>query len=153
MKHTIEFETIIECTPEALFAFHEDTNNLPFITPPDTSVEIIDIDKELKEGNMAVLKIKKSLLSFVWELVFEKVEYPSLIVDVATKSPFKSFRHEHQFIKVDENHTLLKDTVTFSLPFGILSTPGVWFVKYDMKKMFKFRHIQTKRMIEGLLGK
>lgn len=68
MKHTIEFETIIECTPEALFAFHADTNNLPLITPPDTTVTIIKLDEDLKEGNVAVLKIKRdcSLLSGNW---------------------------------------------------------------------------------------
>lgn len=151
MKNTIEFETIIECTPEALFAFHADTNNLPLITPPDTTVKIIKLDEGLKEGNVAVLKIKKGLLSFVWELVFEEVTYPNLIVDVATKSPFKSFRHEHHFLKIDETHTLLKDRVSFSLSssFWIFNRLIAWFIKKDMKKMFKFRHEQTQRIIEG----
>jgi len=74
-------------------------------------------DRLLEEGNVAILKIKKGMLSFLWELVFEKVSYPELIVDVATKSPFKSFRHEHHFIKVDDSHSILCDVVTFSLPF------------------------------------
>ncbi len=147
MKHTLEFETIIECTPERLFAFHADTNNLPLITPPDTTVEILKLDKELNEGNVAVLKIKKGLLSFVWELVFEKVEYPRLILDVATKSPFKTFRHEHHFLKIDETHTLLKDRVTFSLSFWIFSRPIAWFIKKDMQKMFAYRHKKTLEAI------
>jgi ligand-binding SRPBCC domain-containing protein len=149
MKHTLEFETIINCTVEELFSFHADTKNLPIITPPGTTVDIIKLDNELKEGNTAVLKIKKGLLSFVWMLIFEKVEYPNLIVDVATKSPFKSFRHEHHFISVDDTHSILRDRVTFSLPFGILSTPIVWFIEHDMKKMFKFRHQETKRILEN----
>ncbi len=147
MKHTLEFETIIECTPERLFAFHADTNNLPLITPPDTTVEILKLDKELNEGNVAVLKIKKGLLSFVWELVFEKVEYPRLILDVATKSPFKTFRHEHHFLKIDETHTLLKDRVTFSLSFWIFNRPMAWFIKRDMQKMFAYRHKKTLEAI------
>ena len=147
MKHTFELETIIECTPEILFAFHADTNNLPLITPPDTTVEILKLDKELKEGNFAVLKIKKGLLSFVWELVFEKVKYPRLILDVATKSPFKTFRHEHHFLKIDETHTLLKDRVTFSLSFWIFNRPMAWFIKRDMQKMFAYRHKKTLEAI------
>ncbi len=150
MKHTLEFETIIECTPERLFAFHADTNNLPLITPPDTTVEILKLDKELNEGNVAVLKIKKGLLSFVWELVFEKVEYPRLILDVATKSPFKTFRHEHHFLKIDETHTLLKDRVTFSLSFWIFNRPIAWFIKKDMQKMFAYRH---KKTLEAIASK
>ncbi len=147
MKHTLEFETIIDCTPERLFAFHADTNNLPLITPPDTTVEILKLDKELNEGNVAVLKIKKGLLSFVWELVFEKVEYPRLILDVATKSPFKTFRHEHHFLKIDKTHTLLKDRVTFSLSFWIFNRPIAWFIKKDMQKMFAYRHKKTLEAI------
>ena len=148
MKHTLEFETIIHCSDEALFRFHADTKNLPLITPTDIKVEIIKLDEGLKEGNVAILKINKGFLSFVWELVFEKVEYPRLIIDVALKSPFQSFRHEHHFITLDNGRTILKDIITFSLPFGIFSLPIVWFIKYDMKKMFRFRHEETKKILE-----
>lgn len=148
MEYILEFETTIDCSVKELFEFHADTNNLPLITPPDTSVEIIKLDKDLQEGNVAILKIKKGFLSFLWELVFDKVEYPTLIIDVAIKSPFKSFKHEHHFIPLDNAQTILKDRITFSLPFGMLSTPILWFVKYDMRKMFRFRHQETKRILE-----
>ena len=147
MKHTLEFETIIECTPERLFAFHADTKNLPLITPPGTTVEILQLEETLKQGNEAVLKIKKGFFSFVWKLVFEKVEPPHLIVDVATQSPFKTFRHEHYFLRLDEFHTLLTDRVTFSLSFGVFNRPIVWFIKRDMKRMFNYRHQKTLEAI------
>ncbi len=147
MKHTLEFETIIECTAERLFEFHADTNNLSLITPKDTSVEILKLETPLKQGKEAVLKIKKGFFSFIWKLVFEKVEYPHLIVDVATQSPFKTFRHEHYFLLLDDTHTLLKDRVTFSLSFGFLNRPIAWFIKRDMKKMFEYRHKKTQELI------
>lgn len=150
MKHILQFETMIECSVEALFAFHADTHNLPRITPPGTTVTIIHLEEELKEGNQAILDIKKGLLSFRWELIFERVDYPNLIVDVATKSPFRLFRHEHHFITVDDTHTMLSDRIEFSLPLSILNTPIVWFVKRDMQKMFAYRHAQTKQLLEKL---
>lgn len=151
MKHTLIFETPIPCSAKTLFNFHADTKNLPLITPKDTSVEILKLETPLKEGNEAVLRIKKGWLSFVWELTFEKVVYPHLIVDVATHSPFKLFRHEHHFIEVDARHSILRDEVTFSLPYEPLSTVAVWFVKKDMKKMFAYRHAQTiKYLSKGL---
>lgn len=150
MKKTVEFETIIDCSAPMLFAFHADTKNLPLITPPGTTVEILKLDEVLKQGNTARLKIKKGLLSFVWELVFETVEYPRLIVDVATRSPFKSFRHEHYFLRIDDTHTLLKDRVTFSLSFGIFNRPIAWFIKRDMQKMFAYRHEQSKKVIASI---
>ena len=144
MKHTLTFETQLSCSVKTLFDFHADTNNLPLITPKDTSVEILKLETPLKEGNEAILRIKKGWLAFTWELRFEKVEPPYLIVDVATRSPFKTFRHEHQFVGVNGGHSILRDEVIFSLPFEPLSTIAVWFVKRDMKKMFAYRHAQTK---------
>jgi len=147
MKHTLIFEIPIPCNVKTLFDFHADTKNLPLITPKDTSVEILKLETPLKEGNEAVLRIKKGWLSFVWELTFEKVVYPNLIVDVATHSPFKVFRHEHHFIEVNQSHSILRDKVTFSLPFEPLSSVALWFIKKDMQKMFTYRHEQTKKAI------
>ena len=144
MKQTLIFETPLACSVEKLFDFHADTNNLPLITPTDTRVEILKLETPLTQGNTAILRIKKGWFAFVWELRFERVEYPSLIVDVATRSPFKTFRHEHHFIKVDETRSILRDVVTFSLPFWPLSALAVWFVKREMQKMFEYRHEKTK---------
>lgn len=144
MKHTLTFVTQLPCSVKTLFDFHADTNNLPLITPKDTSVEILKLDSPLQEGNEAVLRIKKGWLAFTWELTFEKVDPPFLIVDVATRSPFKTFRHEHHFIEVNGGQSILRDEVTFSLPFEPLSAMAVWFVKKDLQKMFTYRHDQTK---------
>ncbi|MEA2047268.1 MAG: hypothetical protein U9O64_02330 [Campylobacterota bacterium] len=144
MKHTLIFETTIECDAKKLFDFHADTNNLPLITPQDTEVEIIALQTPLEQGNEATLKITKHTISFIWKLTFEIVDSPHLIVDVASRSPFKMFRHEHHFVAIDEKHSILRDKITFSLPLWPLSMIAVPLVKRDMKKMFKFRHAQTK---------
>ena len=147
MKHTLIFETPMRCSVKTLFEFHADTNNLPLITPKDTSVDILKLETPLKEGNEAVLSIKKGWISFVWELRFEKVNYPNLIVDVATRSPFKLFKHEHHFIEVNATHSILRDVVSFTLPLEPLSSVAVWFVKRDMKQMFTYRHKKTKEAL------
>jgi ligand-binding SRPBCC domain-containing protein len=147
MEHTLEFETMVDCSVEKLFAFHADTENLALITPPGITVEILKLETPLKEGNEAELKIRKGIFLFVWKLVFENVTYPNLIVDCAIRSPFKSFRHEHHFIRVNGGHSLLRDRVTFSLPLWPLSLPLVWFIKRDMEKMFSYRHRQTAKLL------
>lgn len=144
MKHTLTFETPLPCSVKTIFDFHANTNNLPLITPKDTSVEILKLETPLKQGNEVVLRIKKGWFAFTWELTFEKVEYPYLIVDVATRSPFKTFRHEHHFIEVNGTRSILRDVVTFSLPFEPFSAIAVWFVEKDLEKMFAYRHAQTK---------
>ena len=94
-----------------------------------------------------MLRIKKGWFSFVWELTFEKVNYPDLIVDVAIRSPFKFFRHEHHFIEVNATNSILRDVVTFNLPFDTLSSLAAWFVKRYMLQMFSYRHQKTKEAI------
>ena len=150
MKHTLIFETPISCSVKTLFDFHADTNNLARITPRDTSVEILKLETPLKEGNEAVLQIKKGLLSFIWELTFEKVMYPYLIVDVAKRSPFKIFRHEHHFIEVDATHCILRDKIIFTLPFEPFSNVMLWFIKKDITKMFAYRHEQTSKYLSHI---
>lgn len=147
MKHTLIFETPISCSVKTLFDFHADTKNLPLITPPNTTVEILKLETPLKEGNEAVLQIKKGWFSFVWELTFEKVNYPNLIIDAAIRSPFKHFKHEHHFIEVNATQSILRDVITFTLPFEPLSSPAVWFVKRDMRQMFTYRHQKTKEAV------
>lgn len=149
MKYTLIYETSLACNVEALFDFHADTNNLPLITPSDTEVDIIKIETPLKKGNQAILRIKKGFVSFVWELTFEDVLYPHLIIDVAKRSPFKMFKHEHHFIAIDERHSILRDKITFSLPFWPLSLLVAPFVKHDMNKMFAYRHAQTKAYLSN----
>lgn len=149
MKYTLIYETSLPCNVETLFNFHADTHNLTLITPKDTEVDIVKIETPLKKGNQVILKIKKGFLSFVWELTFEEVLYPHLIIDVATRSPFKMFRHEHHFIAIDEKHSILQDKITFSLPFWPLSVLAVPFVKRDMNQMFAYRHAQTKAYLSN----
>jgi len=142
MPYTLEFETIIDCTLEGLHAFHANPYNLPLITPPNIKVEVIKLDKPIQEGSQGVLKIKKGLIAFEWEFVFEKVT-PYLLIDRSLRSPFKSFVHEHHFIAIEDSRTKLLDRITFELPFAPLSNPIAWFVRYDIKNMFVYRHQKT----------
>ena len=145
---TLTFETRIDCSVDALFDFHADTRNLPKITPPGTSVEIVRLDP-LAEGATAVLKIRKGLLGFTWQVLFEHVEPPGRIVDVATRSPFAFFRHEHLFSPLEEGGSLLRDTVTYALPLEPLSHFARWFVDRDVAAMFAHRHTVTKALLEN----
>lgn len=147
MKHSFIYESTIECSAEELFAFHADTQNLSLITPPWIKVDILDYEPPMQEGKRVALRIKKWFISFEWELLFEEVTPPHEIIDRSLRSPFKFFRHSHQFIPINRNRTILKDTVTFALPLQPLSFPFVWLVKYDLKRMFHYRHAVTAKRL------
>ena len=100
---TLIVESEIGCSVETLFAFHADPANLPLITPEAISVCIEQMPERLDKGSRAVLYIKRGLFRFRWHLRFDAVEAPCLIVDIAERSPFKSFRHEHRFVPVSKS--------------------------------------------------
>lgn len=145
---TRTYETLIECHVEQLYAFHADPDNLPSITPPGIKVQIIQMPRNITEGSRAELSIRRGLLGFRWTLRFEKIEPPHCIVDVALRSPFAAFRHEHRFEAMGASRALLRDTVTFVLPLGWLGKLFEPLIVRDMNTMFAYRHARTKAMLE-----
>ncbi len=138
----------INCDIKSLFDFHIDTNNIKKITPPDTKVELLT--KDFKPQISEILKIKstKYFIPMLWEVKIEKIDEPSLLVDVALKSPFAFWEHKHIFIK-HGNISELKDVITFNMPFGIFGKLFEWFVRNDLQKMFDYRHKITKEILEN----
>jgi ligand-binding SRPBCC domain-containing protein len=145
--NTFIYETQIRCNAQELYEFHADVGNLQLITPPKTRVELLSRDEPISEGSSAMLKITKYGVGFEWSVGFETVQPPHLIVDVARRSPFKFFRHEHHFIDIGENLTLLRDVVTYELPLYPLTLPIEWLVEHDLKKMFAYRHNMTVSLL------
>lgn len=137
----------INCEIKSLFDFHLNTNNLTYITPPDTKVELLT--KDFKPQVSQILKIKsiKYFIPMTWEVRIEKIDEPNLLVDIALKSPFAFWEHKHIFIQ-HEKMCELKDVITFKMPFGILGKLLNGFVKKDLQKMFDFRHKVTKEILE-----
>ncbi|MGE0051652.1 MAG: hypothetical protein AB7S49_08995 [Arcobacter sp.] len=138
----------INCDIKSLFDFHIDTNNIKKITPTDTKVELLT--KDFKPQISEILKIKstKYFIPMLWEVKIEKIDEPSLLVDVALKSPFAFWEHKHIFIK-HGNMSELKDVITFNMPLGIFGKLFEWFVRNDLQKMFDYRHKITKEILEN----
>jgi ligand-binding SRPBCC domain-containing protein len=87
--------------------------------------------------------IRQNLTSKITEF-----DRPNLFVDEMVKSAFKSIRHEHHFIKVDE-HTLMKDVFVFESPLGIVGRLFNWLIltRY-MTKLLKERNRVIKKVAE-----
>ncbi|BBI34154.1 SRPBCC family protein [Cohnella abietis] len=74
---------------------------------------------------------------------------PFYFVDEMVKGAFKSLRHEHTF-EEQQGKTLMKDTLTFEAPFGIIGwiTERVILKRY-MKRFLEHRNHQLKLFAEG----
>jgi ligand-binding SRPBCC domain-containing protein len=144
---TITKSTFINCTLEELFNFHLDTNNIKLITPKHTKVELIDYEEKTYEGKLIKLKTTRAFVPINWIVKIEKYQYPNLMVDVAIKSPFSFWEHQHIFTQKG-NMCELKDLIKYKPPFGIFGKIIAPLLKKDIENMFEYRHKQTKLFLE-----
>jgi len=144
---TITKSTFINCTLEELFNFHLDTNNIKLITPKHTKVELIDYEEKTYEGKIIKLQTTRAFVPIHWIVKIEKYQYPNLMVDVAVKSPFAFWEHQHIFTQKG-NMCELKDAIRYELPFGIFGKIIAPLIKKDIHNMLDYRHKQTKLLLE-----
>ena len=151
MKEIIQ-RSLIDCTLEELFEFHLDSRNITEITPSNSKVELLSKDTPTFEGKIVKLKTTRLFIPINWEVKIEKLDKPNLLVDVAIKSPFKYWKHQHVF-QQKGNQCELKDIIEFELPFGILGKLVEPFLILDIKNMFEYRHQKTKEILENKKSK
>lgn len=143
-----EKRSIINCSVQELFNFHMDSNNLKAITPPNMRVTLLNEEFEPKVGAVLRLKVVQNFIPIFWEVEIDTIEKDHMIVDVALKSPFKSWKHSHIFTQIDEKRSELKDVVVYEPPLGVLGQLVNFFIQRSLEKMFAFRHKVTAEMVE-----
>src|SRR5215203_4545419 len=83
-------ESLIGCTPERLFAFHELPDALQRLTPSWEKTRVIEAAPSLRPGSRAIESIR--VAPFVWirtEAVHTVYEPPFLFEDQLVRGPFR----------------------------------------------------------------
>ncbi|TQV63969.1 MAG: hypothetical protein FNT15_02135 [Sulfurovum sp.] len=143
-----QFECLIDTTPHRVYEFHCDTNNLPKITPPWMKANIINIDLPLGTNSIIEVDIKQYGLNQKWLVQVDKMIPYNSVAEKALTSPFKAFYHDRVIEAIQNNKTLLKETITLSLPLFPLSLIALPLIKRDLQRMFEHRHRMTKAILE-----
>ncbi|MCA9135518.1 MAG: TIGR01777 family oxidoreductase [Planctomycetales bacterium] len=130
---------------ESAFAYHEHPGALERLIPPWKNVVIESSDHSLKPGSVVVLKLKVGPTAVRWVAEHTQYEPPSLFVDVQRSGPFSQWVHHHQFEGTDHVGCVLRDSVSYRLPFGLLGNFfGASRVKKELETMFAYRHRVTR---------
>jgi len=142
-----EKTTLVHCSPEQLFAFHERPDAFALLTPPWEPVRVVERHGAgLEAGARLLLEVRVAGLPLRWSAVHVACERPRLFVDEAQSGPFRRWRHEHRFEPHPEG-ALLVDHVDFELPFGLLGRLGLPLVRRRLERMFNYRHDVTVRAL------
>jgi ligand-binding SRPBCC domain-containing protein len=141
----------IGAEPRALYEFHLDTRNAPLISPPGARFLAIDGDFPVQQGARVTLKVRQPPIPFAqtWVVRIDELEPDRLVVDVAERSPFAEWRHEHRFTPLGEGRTLMTDHIEYRLPGGPLGRlANRLLAERQLRRMFEVRHARTKAHFE-----
>ena len=135
----------------AVFAFHLDTRNAALISPSGTRVVSVEGLFPVAPGELVTMTMRRRPLpvTMTWRVRIESVEPERRIVNVAERSPFALWRHEHLFRELGSGRTLMTDRVTYRMPAGRLG----WLVdrlivRPQLEGAFAERHRRTRRLLE-----
>lgn len=146
--------SLVRAPLETLHAFHLDPRNLEAIQPPGFHVVRLDLPDEFVPGAEIGLRTSCLGLRQEWRVRLEEITPPhgeparARLVDRALRSPFRYFRHRHEYVQ-EPRGTRLTDVVDFDPPLGgllgWLLLPGVWIT---LKALFTYRHLATRWKLE-----
>ncbi|MEN5055077.1 SRPBCC family protein [Sphingobacterium kitahiroshimense] len=149
MRHQLYREQQLNCDIETAWHFFSSPFNLSKITPEDMRFEIISTDdhQDIFEGmiiNYIVSPIFKIPLK--WRTRISQVELSQSFTDFQERGPYKYWSHFHEFIP-NSSGVLVKDTVDYELPFGILGDIAHRiFVRKKLTDIFNFRYVVLEKM-------
>ena len=139
--YKITTKQIIQRPLAEVFAFFSQPENLALITPDHLAFNIITPPPvEMKQGAIIDYTIRLFKVSIHWRTLITSFEPPFRFVDEQIKGPYSFWHHTHTFTKINENETLIKDTVLYSIPLGFIGRIVHWiYIKRDLKKIFSYR--------------
>lgn len=116
------FETSVQLTttPEEIFEFLIDTDNILKISPPDTGLAFTKKPDKLSLG--AVLEFQIQGFGKVQEGTHEIIafEKPDFFTEKQISGPLKSYTHEHRIVPSGDNQVTVIDRLEFEPPGGLL---------------------------------
>jgi ligand-binding SRPBCC domain-containing protein len=147
--HTYSSSVIINATPEEVFDFHTNHQNLSLITPPSIKVRTVQSEPTSKGARMIMNVTQFGLITMQWIVRFTEYQRPNMLCDEMEKGPFKVWRQTRR-IEAHPQGAILHDTTDYQLPLGVLGAiANSLFVKYQVQSMFAYRQKRTKELIES----
>ncbi|MFZ4777109.1 MAG: SRPBCC family protein [Terrimicrobiaceae bacterium] len=149
---TFEASTLLNATPERVFEFHENPENIRRIAPQSLKVLGVECEKRAALGSKFQIKISQWGIGLEWVGIWEQVTKPALLVDIAEKSPFAFWRHSHIF-EPSGAGCRMTDRVEYRLRGGALARIAERLIlPVFFPAMFRARHRATRRFFAEPTG-
>ncbi|MGE3075892.1 MAG: SRPBCC family protein [Dehalococcoidia bacterium] len=135
-------------TPEELFEFHMDANNLIAISPRVAPMRILSEIKRAEVGDSQVMRVGMPPFETEWHARITRIVPGGLMEDIQERGPFRKWRHQHR-VSAEGEGARLTDVVSFRmLPTPVGEFLEYWFVRPVLVGMFAYRHRKTRSLLE-----
>ena len=148
MNQIFSVEQFIPRPREEVFEFFSTPHNLEAITPPWLRFRIVhESASRPGEGVEYTYKLLMRGLPMKWKSRLTEWIPGERFVDTQLKGPYAEWHHTHTFEDV-EGGTLIRDRVSYRLPFGWLGRLlGGGLVAADVRKIFDYRKEKTAELL------
>lgn len=149
MRYKLLREQQLNCDLDTAWDFFSSPHNLEKITPKEMQFIVLSKDNNptIYEGQVINYTVSPILkIQMKWRTRITQVDPNISFTDFQEQGPYKYWNHFHEFLP-NEKGVLIKDTITYELPFGILGTIAhQLFVKNKLNKIFKYRFEVLEKM-------
>ncbi len=149
-----EFQLVLEswvpAPKEKVWQFFSSEHNLERITPPILRFTVVGKSTpEIQKGTRIDYRLRLRGLPLGWQSEITTWEVGKRFVDIQIKGPYSSWHHLHEFESLGGG-TLMRDSVRFKLPMGLLGrVVSLPFVLKDVEQIFAYRHQIIEQEFSG----
>lgn len=140
--YTLETQQELNIPLEKAWEYFSSPENLANITPKEMSFDITSkVDSKAYVGQIITYKVGiLPMIKSNWVTEITAVKEEAFFIDEQRFGPYQMWHHEHWFESLSNGNTLMKDKVSYKIPFGIIGHIAQQiFIKNQLKKIFTYR--------------
>lgn len=142
MRYQLYREQQLHCDLSTAWEFFSNPGNLSKITPKGMGFVVLtkNLKADIHEGMEIDYTVSPLFrIPIKWKTHIVQVDFQKSFTDFQAKGPYKLWNHHHEFIP-NSDGVLMKDTVDYELPLGILGQIAhSLFVKKKLNGIFDYR--------------
>ncbi len=143
-----QHDTRINASRDVVWDWHSREGAFDRLTPPWEHMESISSPPDLSPGGRRVIRMKLGPFKMKWVAEHTDLIEGELFADRMVRGPFKRWWHTHRLVEEKKDVTIVRDEVSYDLPFGFLGRLfGSRYVRKMVLRMFTSREISLKRDI------